>query len=1281
MVADWFAQKGPTRRDKLKTSVSLRYAGGVLLLAAIYFLAGVLGSLLSRLGALDVPIWPTAGIGLGALILFGRRYWPGIYLAACVLCGLFISRQQDIGWALLVPQAMLYATGSVIQAWVGAWLSERLFGRPITLSHPARFLQLLAVCGPLVCLVTPTFIFATQWALEGVDAARLPYGWTSLWLGQTFGVIVFLPLTLLGPWRPWTIQSRSRAVTGFTTITFMVVATLLILTFAGSALVESRTFEKNERAFTTLVHDHELALRDRLDAYRESLDGAAGLFQASDFVSAADWKAFVRELNIKENLPGINGMGIVRPLYGDGSPNALSRDSAADMTEREAAVFYIKFIEPLADNRQALGFNIASEQNRYEAAVLSRDTGRAAITRRIQLVQDAKSRPGFLLLRPMYRTGGVPDSVEKRRDEFQGWVFAPFIGEAFMSNLTNSQGELVRVSVHDGGEANDDNLIYRDPVDTVGQFEVRHTLSVMQQEWTVVWKSTAAFDKAVASREGRIVLAGGILLTIALATLLLALDRRQESIRQTVEQKTREVRTAYSQNKSIFDTAAMAIVLLDSEGTIISSNGYGEALFGYDAGELTGKSITQIIPDIDMPREQVLPETQRYTIANRLGKQLHLAIQLNRWSSENGEERLTAIIRDVTGEVEAKQALEKLERRWSQALEGSKLGVFDIDLTTGKSEVSPVWKTMIGFGPDENIDSQAEWMARVHPNDLPKVLEADRACIENRARRSLTEYRLQRRDGSWVWLRSDAVAAERDADGQALRLIGTMTDVTELKKASEALAASEQKFRRVIEDAPVGIVLASPDRRWRHINPALCETLGYTHDELYMRLPEELVHPDDVQYLLDGKPDQVLQDEIVSFQRELRFIHKNGEIRWMLNSVSLGHDPDGSAYFIVMFQEITELKKATAAVAASENKFRTVIEDAPVAMALTAPDRILLETNNAFRELFGYEKDELVGQPVQMLMRPEDVHTIEDGRAARLLRGEIRSFQRELRFVRKDGSVLWIINSVSLGQNIEGDKYLIVMFQDITERKEAERLKSDFIASVSHELRTPLTSIRGSLGLILGSLDYELTEGVKRLLSIAHSNSERLVLLVNDILDAEKMSSGQMKFEMEHRDAGELVRESIDANQGYADELEIRQELTGSLPVADIRVDPHRLHQVLANLLSNAVKFSPPGGTVRIRGDRRGKDTVRISVSDDGPGIPPEFRGRIFSRFAQADSSSTRAKNGTGLGLHLAKMIIEEMGGSIGFESVPGAGSTFWVEMPIAGSDKALEREDQAKSA
>jgi signal transduction histidine kinase len=247
-----------------------------------------------------------------------------------------------------------------------------------------------------------------------------------------------------------------------------------------------------------------------------------------------------------------------------------------------------------------------------------------------------------------------------------------------------------------------------------------------------------------------------------------------------------------------------------------------------------------------------------------------------------------------------------------------------------------------------------------------------------------------------------------------------------------------------------------------------------------------------------------------------------------------------------------------------------------------------------------------------------------------------------------------------------------------TERKRLDRLKDEFVSTVSHELRTPLTSIIGSLGLLMGKAAGILSEPAARLLEIAHNNSQRLVLLVNDILDIEKLESGQAVFDFRKIEVRSLVEQAVESIRGYAEDHRVKVRIDAAVAVDDIRADIDRLAQVVTNLLSNAIKFSPPDGEVVIAVEKEAEvNAVRISVRDRGPGIPVDFKSRIFERFAQADATNARRKGGTGLGLSIAKQIIDRLGGEIGVADAPGGGTIFYIELPIWDDMTALAGDEK----
>jgi signal transduction histidine kinase len=230
---------------------------------------------------------------------------------------------------------------------------------------------------------------------------------------------------------------------------------------------------------------------------------------------------------------------------------------------------------------------------------------------------------------------------------------------------------------------------------------------------------------------------------------------------------------------------------------------------------------------------------------------------------------------------------------------------------------------------------------------------------------------------------------------------------------------------------------------------------------------------------------------------------------------------------------------------------------------------------------------------------------------------------------------------------------------ELLEQKKIERQKNDFISVVSHEVRTPLTSIHGALNLLKSGLGGELNPQGQRLLDAAYRNSQRLVRLVNDLLDLQRIESGTMTFNLRPVHVRSLLEQAVEASQAHAGQLGIKLVLQDAPPGVRVRVDSDRMMQVMTNLLSNAAKFSPPGETVVVEASRHA-GAVRVEVTDRGPGVPPEFHGRIFQKFAQAASSD---RGGSGLGLSITKAIVEHMSGHVGFESAPGR-TTFYFDLP-----------------
>ncbi|MCX7962463.1 MAG: HAMP domain-containing histidine kinase [Burkholderiales bacterium] len=363
-------------------------------------------------------------------------------------------------------------------------------------------------------------------------------------------------------------------------------------------------------------------------------------------------------------------------------------------------------------------------------------------------------------------------------------------------------------------------------------------------------------------------------------------------------------------------------------------------------------------------------------------------------------------------------------------------------------------------------------------------------------------------------------------------------------------------------------------------------------------------------------------------------------------------------------QQLAELTEARRQVEASGRKLALFVERSPIAVLELDPDGRIREINRAAELIFSYAPDEIVGESARRLVLPEH-HAEFDAQWRHLIETREPLARLRLRNVRRDGIPIVCEWTVTPLVNPGGEVVsVIAQGRDITQELEAERVKKEFTSTLSHELRTPLTSIIGSLQLVNSGVMGEPDKEVLELTVVAERNAQRLLDLINDILDIEKIESGKLTLAPEPLALEDVLREALVLNRAFGERFRVRFELRAEPPSVRVHADRKRLLQVLTNLLSNAAKFSPEGGTVEVSLEQRGA-RVRVGVHDRGPGIPENFRARIFSRFAQAESAATRQKGGTGLGLAICKRLVEMMQGTIGFADREGGGTTFFFELPV----------------
>jgi PAS domain S-box-containing protein len=542
-------------------------------------------------------------------------------------------------------------------------------------------------------------------------------------------------------------------------------------------------------------------------------------------------------------------------------------------------------------------------------------------------------------------------------------------------------------------------------------------------------------------------------------------------------------------------------------------------------------------------------------------------------------------------------------------------------------------------------------------------------------------HRLQSADGEPIGTLSILDPRPRQLTAERLARLDDLALWTqeELSRAARAEVLSylrrSRSWLRTIMDKVGEAVVSFNDAGTIHFANAAAEAA-------FGASPDGLLHKSIVS-LIDGvdweraavRVGIVAHDEktVIGERIELRGRRHDGEL-FPLEVVITEANVNDETVFVAIGRDLTERNRAEAALRESESRFRAIFEGAGTGIALTALDGRLLDVNPAFAEMLGYSIEELRQLDPSMLIEDPKSRAEYEPLLKSLRSGRRSRYRREVQLRRRDGSEMWAAATVSaVPGSEEGAVFGVVMVSDISRRKEIERFKDEFVSVVGHALRTPLTSIRGALGLIDAGALGEIPSEASQMISVAISNTDRLVRLINDTLDTERMEAGRSELDLAAVSGTTLVQQALSVVQATADAAEIEF----SCELADVRVwaDADRIVQTLVNLLGNAIKFSPPGAEIEVAVTDDG-ELADFLVSDQGRGIPSDQLESVFERFRQVDGSDAREKGGTGLGLAIARGIVEQHGGQIWAESGEGVGTTFHFTLPLASQPTTLEPGD-----
>jgi two-component system, OmpR family, sensor histidine kinase VicK len=496
-------------------------------------------------------------------------------------------------------------------------------------------------------------------------------------------------------------------------------------------------------------------------------------------------------------------------------------------------------------------------------------------------------------------------------------------------------------------------------------------------------------------------------------------------------------------------------------------------------------------------------------------------------------------------------------------------------------------------------------------------------------------------------------------------LIVTGQDVTDQRQVEKALLSSESRYRQVVENSLGFLFTCSPEGRLTSLNAFTAETLGYRIKDLighsvtlFIESPGAAIFQEGLHNLQPGQ----------EWQGVLRIRRSDGINRHIAFRSKLMELPDAQPFVLNHGMDVTEQHEAEEALRVATHQRELILESVGDGIYGIDLDGRLTFINKAAAETLGYSRDELIGRDVFNLIH----HSNADGTPATKTTNPIFQSMRRREQIRTRDEVFWRKDGTSIpveysaGPLMEDEVVcgMVVAFQDISERRRLDRMKDEFISTVSHELRTPLTSLRASLGLLSSGSFDKRPEKQQQMVEMAIGNCDRLVRLVNGILDFNRMEKGQLPFNRQPVDALSLLRRAAQNSQTMATKSRISFRI--ECPALSVLADEQRVLQVLNELLSNAIKFSPPETLIRLVAHPSGPSEICFHVQDQGRGIPLEKLDRIFDRFQQGDSSDTRDMGGTGLGLALCRSIIEQHGGRIWAQSQPGKGSRLLFTLPAA---------------
>jgi len=667
------------------------------------------------------------------------------------------------------------------------------------------------------------------------------------------------------------------------------------------------------------------------------------------------------------------------------------------------------------------------------------------------------------------------------------------------------------------------------------------------------------------------------------------------------------------------------------------------------------------------PRELTPQQIEALRI---LGHQVTMQLELRR--------NLIELERSVASHLRAEEALRQAEEKYRSIFENVMEGIFQTTADGHYISANPMLARIYGYNSPEELVaavSDIEHQIYVQPGRREEFIR----LIQQNGIVSRFESQVYRQDRSVIWI-SENARVVRDAQDRVLYYEGTVEDITERKRAEQAVRDSEVLYHSLVESLPQNIFRKDRAGRFTFGNARFCaelrrpleEIIGKTDFDLFPKELAEKYQRDDQSVMETGAPFETVEEHRTP---------DRGKIYVQVIKTPM-YDALGNVLGVQgMFWDVTERRKMEEALAYERDLLRALLDNIPDNIYFKDTQSRFTKVGQALGKKFGLQNpEEAVGKTDFDFFTPEHAKVAFDDEQFIIRTGQpiIGRTEKE---TWHDGRVTWGLTTKMPFRDKNGK--IIGTFgvtKDITQLKETEkelakardaalesaRLKSEFLANMSHEIRTPMNGIIGMTGLLM---DTDLSDEQRDFAETIRGSADALLTIINDILDFSKIEAGKLSIETIAFDLRDIVESTVEllAERAEAKGIELVSWVLEDVP-RHLRGDPGRLRQVLTNLLGNAIKFTERGEVVvRVTRESESDDRtiVRCAVTDTGIGIPHEAQKNLFQAFTQADGSLTRRYGGTGLGLAISKQLIELMGGSIGMESTPGQGSTFWFVVPL----------------